>query len=36
MTKNNNPQLDVPTNADKTRSQMIMRKKVRLEQIEHV
>jgi hypothetical protein len=36
MTKNNNPQLDVPTKADKTRSQMIMRKKVRLEQIEHV
>ena len=36
MTKNNNPQLDVPTNADKTRSQMIMRKKVRLERIERI
>jgi hypothetical protein len=35
MTKNNNPQLDVPTNADKTRSQMIMRKKVRSSSVKY-
>ena len=28
MKKNKNPQLSVPTNADKTRSQLILRKKV--------
>lgn len=28
MEKNKNPQLSVPTNADKTRSQLILRKKV--------
>lgn len=31
MNKNNNPQLDVPTNADKTRSQIIIRKQVNIE-----
>lgn len=29
MQKNKNPQLDIPTNAEKTRSQLLIQKKVR-------